>query len=423
MDKNNYNQDNELSIAELFIKLWNNKFFIMILTIVLTALGVMSLYIFNKMNSYEQIDFRYEFKNASRNRYPNEELFDYRVVNTKDFLEDVKQSDSSFKKVNVEKLIDNDNMIIFEHEVKDRDDNVTSKHYRIEVPIKVFGYDKFLARDFARAINNKILDNARSKQQPYVNNYIEDEDGTKLTDYLTYIEVISLIKRQYDELSGKYDKFINSYNDPTLENNLLVSKMRERLSRWYRNEVYIDDLGNEVVQEGYIWHELKTINKLDNIKHIDKKMNDNEVLLDTYLDRLRDILANSQGIVGADPILAEITRLIKENHNLKLEKEYYETIESSPEISKETLNDKDFDNNIESILNKLANDTNTFNSLVLDYINELIRVENVNAYEFKTIKPLNMTIISLVVVIFSGTIALFASIIRDQIKDYKKQNI
>lgn len=418
-NKNTHNE--ELSLIEFFIKLWDNKLFLFLLTTMLTLLGVLSLYFYNNYKSYEQIDFKYEFKNASRDRYPNEELFDYRIINTFEFLDEVKKSDDEFKNINVEKLVENDKMIIQEFEVLDSDDNVISKHYRIEVPVNVFKNNKYLARKFVRAINNKILDTAREKQQPYANNYITDENDNDLSEYLTYIEVISLIKRQYSELSGKYDKFINDYNDPTLKDNVLVSRLRERLSRWYNNEVYINDLENEVIQEGYVWHELKTAEKLDNIKHIDKKISDNEELLDTYLDRLSDILTNSQGIIGADPILSEISKLIKENHNLKLEKEYYESIETSQGVSKEVQNDNSFDKNIENILTKLSNDTDDFNDLVLRYTNELIRIRNVNSYEFKTIKPLNMPLVSIVVLILSATFSLFVVIIKEQVKDYKRK--
>ena len=84
------NIENEISLVDLWLKLWKNKFLIIILTFVLTFISTLGLYLYNNNNVTEEINFNYTFANVSKDRFPNEEIFDYREINTLDFLNNVK---------------------------------------------------------------------------------------------------------------------------------------------------------------------------------------------------------------------------------------------------------------------------------------------------------------------------------------------
>ena len=131
----------------------------------------------------------------------------------------------------------------------DKDDNVVNTHYRINLSTKVFKKDKYLTRKFARAINQEIIDKANKKTKDHTINYIKNDSGLNLTDDLTYIEVMSVVRRQYNELINKYDSFISTHNNPALEGGVLISEIKEDFKRWYDTEVYIHELENEVIQK------------------------------------------------------------------------------------------------------------------------------------------------------------------------------
>lgn len=414
MNNNNQepNIENEISLVDLWLKLWKNKFLIIILTFVLTFISTLGLYLYNINNVTEEINFNYTFANVSKDRFPNEEIFDYREINTLDFLNNVKDKNNEFKDVNVEKLIENDKTVIQLIKTMDKDDNVVNTHYRINLSTKVFKKDKYLTRKFARAINQEIIDMANKKTKDYTINYIKNDNGKNLTDDLTYIEVMSVIRRQYNELINKYDSFISSHNNPALEGGVLISEIKEDFKRWYDTEVYIHELENEVIQKGYIWNEEKTEHKLSSIEYIDKKISDNNRLLDEYEDRLREILASSSGVVGTGPILEKIVEIIDENHYLNLDKEYYEMVKDNLNNIK---NNDEFDLFIEEILDTLDDKVIELNDLTKKYHENNNRVELLNTYEFETNKPFNMMLILVVTLIFSGLISVSTAFIKEAV--------
>lgn len=414
MNNNNQepNIENEISLVDLWLKLWKNKFLIIILTFVLTFISTLGLYLYNINNVTEEINFNYTFANVSKDRFPNEEIFDYREINTLDFLNNVKDKNNEFKDVNVEKLIENDKTVIQLIKTMDKDDNVVNTHYRINLSTKVFKKDKYLTRKFARAINQEIIEMANEKTKDHTINYIKNDSGKNLTDDLTYIEVMSVIRRQYNELINKYDSFISSHNNPALEGGVLISEIKEDFKRWYDTEVYIHELENEVIQKGYIWNEEKTEHKLSSIEYIDKKISDNNRLLDEYEDRLREILASSSGVVGTGPILEKIVEIIDENHYLNLDKEYYEMVKDNLNNIK---NNDEFDLFIEEILDTLDDKVIELNDLTKKYHENNNRVELLNTYEFETNKPFNMMLILVVTLIFSGLISVSTAFIKEAV--------
>lgn len=408
------NIENEISLIDLWLKLWKNKFLIIILTFVLTFISTLGLYLYNNNNVNEEINFNYTFANVSKDRFPNEEIFDYREINTLDFLNNVKDKNNEFKDVNVEKLIENDKTVIQLIKTMDKDDNVVNTHYRINLSTKLFKKDKYLTRKFARAINQEIIEMANEKTKDHTINYIKNDSGKNLTDDFTYIEVMSVIRRQYNELINKYDSFISSHNNPALEGGVLISEIKEDFKRWYDTEVYIHELENEVIQKGYVWNKEKTEYKLSSIEYIDKKISDNNRLLDEYEDRLREILASSSGVVGTGPILEKIVEIINENHYLNLDKEYYEMVKDNLNNSNVKISEE-FDKFVEEVLDTLDEKVIELNALTKEYHENNNRVDLLYTYEFETNKPFNMKLILVITLILSGLISVSTAFIKEAI--------
>lgn len=416
----NINLENEISLLEIWNKIWKNKFLILIITLSLTFVSFFGLHLYNNNNATEEINFKYSFTNANINRFPNQEIFDYRMINTLEFLNNIKSKDDDFKNINVESLISNDKVVIEEINNKDKDGNIVNTHFKITIPTKVFGKNKYLARNFARAINQEIIELANLKTRDFVNNYINDNNNNSLTDSLTYVEVINVIRRQYNELINKYDSFISNYNDPVLDGGTIVSDIREQVNRWYNTEVYINELENEIIQKGYVWNKEKTKLKLSSIEYIDKKIANNKKLLDEYETRLSNILENSQGVIGTGPILDEIVRIIKENHMLELEKEYYEMVEENLNLHSKFETSESFDINVKNILNFLNDKVVELNNLTKNYNEKNNRVVLIDTYEFKSNKPFNMNLILVVLLIISGSVAVTTAFIKESFTKEKK---
>lgn len=414
-------ENNELSLFEIFNKLFKNKWLIIIITSTLFLLSTILLFSINKRQTTINTNFNYSFLGSDVNKFPNGEVFDYRIINEESFLEEIVESDSKYENIKVSNLINNNKVVIDRRVLRNNLGEELDSHYVISLSLKDFNNDEKLLKSFVNDIHNKILTSAKDKYQVYVKNLLTNSNNESLLEELTYIELISELKEQYENLVEKISTFSELTNNPTINDNISVDEFLSNLTRWYKNNAYIDLIEHEVVKEGYIWNEEKTNRKINNIDLIDKKIIENQSLLDDYTKVLKDILEDGSSVTGTEVIINEMHELTKNNHLLSLEKEYYEKVKDN-NLSKDDVNDEAFDNNVKDIINTLNSYVNEFNEGVLNYNINKTRVSLYDTNEFFKDKPLKMSLVTVVSLILSFTIGVTTALIKESYQESNKEN-
>ncbi|HHX78533.1 MAG TPA: hypothetical protein GX695_02130 [Acholeplasmataceae bacterium] len=401
----------EISLTELWNRIWKNKIIIMIITISLVIIGLIGLFFYNKSNTVIKNNFNYSFINASENKYPDGSVYDYNDLVSKEFLNNVKSRNERFSNINVDKLLIkirkvDDNTVLNQNEV------IRRSYLEIELNIKSFNNNEDLAKLFLKEIHNELLTIVRAKNEARkITNYykLETDLNTYLKDnldHLTYLELIDLIRKQHNVLASDINNFIDNYGDVELDGSN-ISIIESDYSFWYNNNVHLSQLETEVFENNYIRNIEKTIMQANfKLNEINRIIALNETIITNLTDLLQQLPLPNE-VNDLSVFYREIESRTIENAILMVEKTDLESLITFTENNI----DEAFEDYINTLIIRQSNTTDEYNSFKVDYLNSITRYSPYERKEeFEVVKPFNtillVTVLGLVGVSSGAIVAL-----------------
>lgn len=260
MNMENELQENEINLLEIWKKLQNNKFLIIIITFIITLIGSIGVFVLNKSSRVITNKFEYHFTGSGVNIFPDGSLFNFDSYVSLEFLEEIKESNESFSNLNIKEMLKNEKSN-FSFIEATQDDKATNKSYfSITLPYKYFKNIE-QAEDFLKAIHKNILDEAIIKNDIFNDyNYFDYTSFQSFTDGKGYEEIITLIETQHQIISSSTTSFLEEFGSVVSDNKDL-SELFKNYQLWYSNTVRTRELREQILENSWVNAGSDTIRK------------------------------------------------------------------------------------------------------------------------------------------------------------------
>ncbi|CCV64137.1 hypothetical protein BN85405600 [Alteracholeplasma palmae J233] len=399
------NETQEISLLEIWNRLWKNKYLIIILTLAITIIGVGTLYFLNKDTGVATSSLEFKFLNIEQAQYPDKTPFNFRDIISKESLEKAKYSDDEFKDLDVDALSKDERTSIARNEVLNKQNEVIQVLYEIKLPVKYFKNNKELVKDYIIALSNQVIKRASDANNSLkvVNNL-----DSQIIENADYLDMIDLIKSQYSVLTNNYASFEAKFGDVVM-NGSNIAELQAELINWYTITVKIDDLKTRLIDGRY--------SKDPEYKKTELKRVNFEIAQLQAERKLLSEMVKESGLTESEAIGREIVELKNAIVYLEMLKEYYND-EDKPAVAGQT----DFDREITSYIEQLEKYTleyDQFNKSVLDINTSVYYTMGTKILTVK--KQYNMVLMSIVVLFLGGAVSVGAALVKEAVLN-KKEN-
>lgn len=423
MEENN----NEISLMDLWNKIWKNKFLIIIITAVLVIVGTVFLYFSNKSGTVVKTDFNYRFLNASGEKYPDGTRFDYRTIFSEENLEIVKNSNNNFNTLNIEKLSKDDNAGIKWIEDKNNKDEIIRVYFEISIPVKHFDNDHDLTKEFIQALHASVINQAKDKNSNLMmHNYFKPSDDVVIKqakyEELTYLELINLINSQISLINTSYNRFKDSYGIVQLENGKRIEDMYLEFNKWLSQDFRVNLLEDTIRNKNYYinFDRTKRLSELT-YDNIENEIDMNEKII-TELTKLYNELFQNGPVMGDNELASQIAAKVEENLLLAEKNKYYEAFkgfESAPVL---TADAEEFKTNFFGLIDQLSLQVDNFNDYFNEYLDQNTIYTVVGDKEFVTVPKHNLILMIVVLGLLGGIIGVTTALIKESINNKENTN-
>ncbi|WP_026391374.1 hypothetical protein [Haploplasma modicum] len=421
----NLEQNNEISLYDLWIKIWKNKILIIIVTLSITLVGVATLYFINRKTSYVSNNFNYNFIGSDTGLYADGSIFDFRSLENEEFLTKIKNRNlEKFKTLNIDELLNDDKLLFDVNEKKDeKNEVVIERYFKINMPTKHFNYNKNLAKDFIKEIHKEVLEVAKEKNNSlnlvnyFDSNSIFNTEVTEILEGLTYDQIFYQIRNQYTLTLNGFQKFIDKYGQVTIDG-VNIDKLQTDYIFWYNTVVNVEGLEEEVNQKNYIRNYEETLkNVKQKLLMLEKEIEINNKVISDLIDILNQVPLPGT-ILDLEVYNKEIEKRTIENVYLNYEKNELEAL-----IAVDNQNiDEAFETFVLDSVEKMSDTVKYFNKFNLDYTNSLVRYQRTTSPEFEVKKDFNMPLMSVVILMIGGIIGLTTGFIKESSNKNKELN-
>lgn len=400
---------NEISLKEIFEKLWLNKYLILIITLSIAILMTLSLYLVFKPKQVATVDFEYYFLNIESDEYPDQSIFDYRDMISYENLKEIKSSKTIYENIDVEAIsIDSKTRVSRQEAISSSDSDIIYSDYgfSLTIPLKYFDYDHDLAVKFLSDIIASVYDEAILKNETLViYDYL-----SLISDDVEYSEQIDYYYNQYQLLLSHINTFIDQYGDITF-NDIRILDLREQLVKAYQTYPSIDEVKQSIIDNVYYKNATSYINQLEiKIAYIQNDIRLNELKI-LELETMYDELVATSNLQQADLLLSEIASYRIENVEYTYQVNQYQSIIDTINQTGLSSNDaSDFVDTLIFIDQYLTDFTQDYNTFYIDYMHEQTRIvyENGSVIEVDGGQsPLVLTAISIIVGGLSACVVIF----------------
>lgn len=421
----NLEQNNEISLYDLWMKIWKNKILIIIVTLSITLVGVATLYFINRKTSYVSNNFNYNFIGSDTGLYADGSIFDFRSLENEEFLTKIKNRNlEKFKTLNIDELLNDDKLLFDVNEKKDeKNEVVIERYFKINMPTKHFNYNKNLAKDFIKEIHKEVLEVAKEKNNSlnlvnyFDSNSIFNTEVTEILEGLTYDQIFYQIRNQYTITLNGFQKFIDKYGQVTIDG-VNIDKLQTDYIFWYNTVVNVEGLEEEVNQKNYIRNYEETLkNVKQKLLMLEKEIEINNKVISDLIDILNQVPLPGT-ILDLEVYNKEIEKRTIENVYLNYEKNELEAL-----IAFDNQNiDESFETFVLDSVEKMSDTVKYFNKFNLDYTNSLVRYQRTTSLEFEVKKDFNMPLMSVVILMVGGIIGVSAALIKESSNKNKEIN-
>lgn len=403
------NEVTEISLLELWQKIWKNKILIIIITLFTILIGGIAVYFVNKDSSKLNNEFNVHFFNIAESKYADDSRFDYHEFMSLENLNAVKNSDEKFKDIKTQNIIKDENSLI-----KKVDGNNDQPTFKIIISLKHFKYDEALAKEFVNKLTNSILVKAKEKNKLLdVYNYFKDnpnmDDNNHLGD-LTYSKIFSMIAEQNDLINYEIDLFIETYGDVRVKG-VQVSSFKKDYNFWYNNTVYLDHLESQTKTKFYVRNLEETLRIANlNYDNLQIQIEQNNELIANLTALYKELHDGSSVIDNDSYISREIGTAVMLNEQLKFEQSYYALI--LDENTQLVINEE-FESIVNNIVIDLSDFTNQLNQLQNDYLDDNVYYSYTNDLEFEVTNNYSLILMLVVFALLGGSIGVVTSLIKE----------
>lgn len=413
------NENNEISLLEIWNKIWKNKFLIIIITAVVVVLGTLLLYFSNRSGRVVTNKFNYSFLNIEKNKYPDGSFFDYQELFDEEFITTIKENNVKYENLNIKDLLNDKNTNITM--IVNKDD--ASKNYlQISLPVKHFNNDVELSKDFINLIHDEVLETAKNKINTLgMYNYFDPETYSTLGTFkqlkdLTYLELLSLITDQTTAIKFSFEDFNAHFPNPVLKDQQTrLIDVYSDYDNWFKLELRIGLIQSEIINNNYFMNLERTINQSK------LTYNRNKIQIDLYtknrdeLVAIRDESLTSGGIIIDESLNLEIIRLNTLIAKLEQDNSYYKYFHDK-DLSYEETNPVEAKAFKDSFIQKIAELEDyvlEFNDFFRQYLKEQVRLVKVQTIQFEVTSPYNMVLMIIVLGLVGGIGGVTVSLIKE----------
>ena len=320
-----------ISIGDIFKKIWHAKITLGVTFVAVMVVGVLGIqYLYSKPSEKYTAGLTYNFEGAAEGKYPNGTTFNYQSIISLDSLATIKDSNDSYKDVDINGLV-NDNAIsitLVPQEVTSEtgESTVTKLNtFTFEASCSYFPNDT-IAKSFISDLLNFQYTYAIGLYDAidYDANLVLANSATTYESQITYLNAqAQYILTSYDELKelfGAY-AYIKNPSESATTPDTISSKITD-LTRYF-NSVNINALSAEATEKLYLKgsadNEDNIVQEVYNsLKSLLETYNYNQLLVDKLTKQFNELYQNNNIIISSpNDLQTKIEQLVTSNVSIK----------------------------------------------------------------------------------------------------------
>ena len=200
-------QNDGLSLLDIIKLIWKRKILVSIITLIVLIISLLLiLFWYNPNNATYQSDFELTFSGSDQDIYPTGKKFNYRDIVSLDRLNKIKQSNSKYSKINIDKLYDENNIRI--SRLASSDTTKISNNYSIVIADSGINDEKVIKdfiSDLLKDVTNEIIVDVNSISYTY--------NFSEVDNYSLYTDVLNFLIYQKDIIINAYENLILTYGE------------------------------------------------------------------------------------------------------------------------------------------------------------------------------------------------------------------
>ncbi len=322
-----------ISIGDIFKKIWHAKITLGVTFVAVMVVGVLGIqYLYSKPSEKYTAGLTYNFEGAAEGKYPNGTTFNYQSIISLDSLAAIKDSNDSYKDVDINGLVQ-DNAIsitLVPQEVTVETEQTTSTITRLntftfEASCSYFPNDT-IAKSFISDLLNLQYTYAVGLYDAidYDANLVLANSATTYESQITYLnEQAQYILTSYDELKelfGAY-AYIKNPSESATTPDTISSKITD-ITRYF-NSVNINALSAEATEKHYLKgnadNEENIVQEVYNsLRSLLVTYNSNQQLVNQLTKQFNELYQNNNIIISSpNDLQTKIEELVTSNINIK----------------------------------------------------------------------------------------------------------
>lgn len=349
-------QNDGLSLLDIIKLIWKRKILVVIITLIVLIISLMLiLFWYNPNNATYQADFELTFSGSDQDIYPTGKKFNYRDIVSLDRLNKIKQSNSKYSKINIDKLYDENNIRI--SRLASSDITKISNNYSIVIADSGINDEKVIKdfiSDLLKDVTNEIIVDVNSISYTY--------NFSGIDNYSLYTDVLNFLIYQKDIIINAYENLILTYGESYSIDGTTLNAKLSTINNTIKN-LSLDGLLSIAEQNRYVIdsQDVENYNSLiaTRISSLLRIKEKNDLIIDSY------------STLGSLIVYEDIQQRIAQNASIVLQlrnllNSYNETNYSftNEDILAPSLPSEEYKLSIESVYKEI-------NDLVIDLENDV----------------------------------------------------
>ena len=320
-----------ISIGDIFKKIWHAKITLGVTFVVVMVVGVLGIqYLYSKPSEKYTAGLTYNFEGAEEGKYPNGTTFNYQSIISLDNLATIKDSNDSYKDVDINGLVQ-DNAIsitlVPQEVTSETGENTVTKlnTFTFEASCSYFPNDTIAKSFISDLLNSQYTFAIRLYDAiDYDANLVLANSATTYESQITYLNAqAQYILTSYDELKelfGAY-AYIKNPSESATTPDTISSKITD-LTRYF-NSVNINALSAEATEKLYLKgsadNEDNIVQEVYNsLKSLLETYNYNQLLVDKLTKQFNELYQNNNIIISSpNDLQTKIEQLVTSNVSIK----------------------------------------------------------------------------------------------------------
>lgn len=322
-----------ISIGDIFKKIWHAKITLGVTFVAVMVVGVLGIqYLYSKPNEKYIAGLTYNFEGAEEGKYPNGTTFNYQSIISLDNLTAVKESNDSYKDIDVNGLVQ-DNAISITL-VPEEVTSTTGENTVTTTKLNTFNFEVGCSYFPNDAIAKSFIGDLFEAQYNYAiglydaidydANLVLSNSATTFETQIAYLNAqAQYILTSYDELKelfGAY-AYIENPSETATTPDTISSKITD-LTRYF-NSVNINALSAEATEKHYLKgsaeNEENVVQEVYNsLRSLLDTYNSNQQLVNQLTKQFNELYQNNNIIISSpNDLQTKIENLVTQNVSIK----------------------------------------------------------------------------------------------------------